>query len=330
MHQSQNPGAHARRLAAAQEGFLTTAQAALFGLGEDALSRLVRDGHWERTAQGLYDLRPGQDSFDRRLWSAVLRAGEPSALGGGAALHLHGLQSLQPVGATRLSEPVEVWVPADRRPRGDPSVIVRRDRSGRLARARGLPPRICVEDALIDVCVRLPVEDEVARLTEALRLRLTTPDRLIERVAQRTRLAGRRQLLAVLADLAGVESSLEWVFRRDVERAHRLPKARRQVSVSRGSRSDGFYEEQGVLVEIDGRRGHEDSGSSFRDLDRDNRHTARGLTTLRYGSADLRGRPCEVARQVWEALAARGLTEPFHPCPRCRARWWTISGRDAG
>mgnify|MGYP006147546653 CR=1 FL=1 len=46
-------------------------------------------------------------------------------------------------------------------------------------------------------------------------------------------------------------------------------------------------------------------------------YTVSQMLTLRYGSADVRGRPCAVARQVWDALAARGWREPLEPCPRC-------------
>lgn len=319
MHPQQFPGPHLRRLADAQEGYLTAGQAASLGLGSKAAGRLVRQGQWDRPARGLYDLRPGQDSLDRRVWSAVLQAGDHSAVGGAAALYLLGMDT--------TTGPVEVWVPDDRRPRPVTAAVIRRDGGGRLGRARGLPARICAEDALIDVCGPLRVDEAVARLTDALRLRLTTTDRLAARLQDRARVPGRQLLVAVIEDLDGVESSLEWAYRRDVERAHRLPQARRQVSVSRGSRSDGFYEVYGVIVELDGRRGHEDAGSSFRDLRRDNGHSARGMLTLRYGSADVRGRPCEVARQVWEALAGRGYPEPFHPCPRCRTAWWSVADR---
>lgn len=210
MHRRQNPSPALRALAASQEGYLTAVQADRLGLPDRSLSRLVAQGHWDRPARGLIDLRPGIDSFDRRLWAASLLAGRPSAIGDWGALHLLGLSG--------DTSKVVVWVPDDRRPR--------------------------------------PV----------------TPARI-----------------------------------------------RRQAVHSAGSRSDATYEGFGVLVELDGRRGHLDARSAFRDLDRDNRHAGNGLLTLRYGSADVRGRPCAVARQVWSVLTARGLDAPFHPCPRCLA-----------
>ncbi|MDQ7992230.1 MAG: type IV toxin-antitoxin system AbiEi family antitoxin domain-containing protein [Propionicimonas sp.] len=310
MHPRQDPTPAHRLLAAGQQGYLTAEQAVRLGLPAGALDRLAAQGHWDRPARGLYDLRPGQDSLDRRVWAAVLLAGEPCAVGGLGALHLLGMA---------LDVPgLVVWVPDDRRPRPASPARIRRDGLDRLARAGGIPPRICAEDALLDACRGLAAGPMVSLLADAIRLRLTTAQRVADQLESRRRVPNRRLIEAILGDLHGVESTLEWTYRRDVERAHRLPEARRQVSLSAGTRSDVSYEGFGVLVELDGRRGHLDAAAAFRDLARDNRHAGAGLITLRYGSADVRGRPCQVARQVWATLVARGLGEPFHPCRRCQ------------
>lgn len=271
---------------------------------------MVGDGHWHRTAQGLYDTAPGHDRLEKRIWAAALSVGEPYAIGGEAALFLHGL--------SRQVGQVQAWVPNDRRPRSGARAVVRRDKIGRIDRATGSPRLISIEDALIDVGQKLSTEGLVQVLTDALRLRLTTIPRLRGSLGRRRRVRARARFREILDDLDGIESTLEWVFRRDVERAHRLPTGRRQASITVGTRTDVLYEESGVLVELDGRAGHEDAASAFRDLRRDNVHAVRSFPTLRYGSADVRGRPCEVARQLWLALSRHGWTEPFHPCPRCR------------
>lgn len=123
-------------------------------------------------------------------------------------------------------------------------------------------------------------------------------------------------LVAVLDDTAaGARSPLEIGYLREVERAHQLPAARRQVGRS-GTECDVWYREFGVLVELDGRRGHERSGV-FRDMRRDNIATTDGLATLRYGYRDVIGSPCEVAMQVGQVLADHGWTGPFMRCHRC-------------
>jgi very-short-patch-repair endonuclease len=96
-----------------------------------------------------------------------------------------------------------------------------------------------------------------------------------------------------------------------------LPAGTRQVSVSSHTRSDVLYEGYRLLVELDGHRGHASAGAAFRDLRRDNAHAESGFTSLRYGSADVYGRPCEVARQVWQVLQVRGWDRPLLSCPRC-------------
>lgn len=309
MHKAQIPSQELRRLALDQGDLITTGQAARFGLGEDAVSRLVTEGHWRRRASGLLDTAPGHDTFDKLTWSAALQAGTPSAIGGEAALRLYGLD--------RPVDRVEVWVPDDRRPRPPGPAAVRRDCIGRVDRRRGTPARVSPEDALVDLGQHLVVENLVGILVDAARQRLTRLERVRDTLDQRHRVRQRALFRDILGDLTGIESTLEFVYRRDVERAHGLPEPKRQESVSTGSRSDVWYEEQAVLVELDGRLGHEDAHSGFRDLRRDNAHATRSQLTLRYGTADVRGRPCEVGFQVWQALAIRGWEQPFQRCSRC-------------
>lgn len=313
MHERQPIPESLRRLAAAQEGLLSAEQAGLLGFGNSSVRRLIAQGHWSRTDRGIYDLRPGTDSLSKSIWEAALRAGEPCAVGGEAALLLHGLD--------RRVNDVIVWTPDDRRPRSDPRVRMRRDSIGRLERRRGLLPRIRAEDAVIDVAERLRTEEAVGLISEAVRLHRVSLATLRSGVAERARVRNRRLLTSLLDDLDGIESTLEFVYRRDVERAHGLPKARRQHSRSAGTRTDVDYDPYRVLVELDGRAGHQDSTSVFRDLHRDNAHATRELITLRYGSADVRGQPCLVARQVAVVLRLHGWGGTLSPCPSCRSRF---------
>ena len=309
MHSRQDPDHRLRNLAAAQCGLISAQQASLLGLGRESVRRLVRQEHWSSLSEGVYDTLPGRDSVEKAIWAAALRAGDPCAVGGEAALRLYGLD--------RPVERIVVWTPADRRPRSDGFVMMRRDKIGRLDRRRGLLPRIRAEDAVLDVAERLRTEEAVALVSEAVRRRLMGLSSLRTTVSGRARVRNRKQLLALLEDLERIESTLEYVYRRDVERAHGLPRARRQKSVSAGTRTDVLYESFALLVELDGKAGHIDFDSAFRDLHRDNRHAMRGLITLRYGSADVRGRPCEVARQVHAVLVAHGWQGVMTPCPSC-------------
>ena len=95
----------------------------------------------------------------------------------------------------------------------------------------------------------------------------------------------------------------------DVERAHGLPTGTRQRGVD-GTRQDVHYDGYRTTIELDGRLGHADAASVWRDMTRDNAATLRGETTLRFGWSDVANQPCKVAAQVgavlrWPAGQAR-------------------------
>jgi hypothetical protein len=185
---------------------------------------------------------------------------------------------------------------------------------------RGSPPRVCVEDAILDLADDSAVDlaQIITWAGNAVQLRRTTPAQLRRALDRRPRIR-RRRLLGELFDevAAGARSPLERRYLNDVERAHGLPSGIRQAGQA-GTEVDVWYRDFGLLVELDGRRGHEGLGR-FRDLRRDNRATTRGLATLRYGFADVAGAPCLVARQVAENLFLRGWSGTIEPCPHCRA-----------
>jgi hypothetical protein len=150
-------------------------------------------------------------------------------------------------------------------------------------RRRGHSPRSRQRPAAAEV---------VSLVTTAVQRRMTTPDRLRSRLEQRTRHAHRALLIGMLADVAeGAESPLELRYLRTVERPHGLPRGDRQNSRA-GLRyiRDVLYEEFGLLVELDGRDGHQDIGR-FRDMNRDNLHALRDELTLRFGWFDSQPEP---------------------------------------
>ncbi|MBK9697561.1 MAG: type IV toxin-antitoxin system AbiEi family antitoxin domain-containing protein [Propionibacteriaceae bacterium] len=297
-------------LLALQDQVVTREQALAFGLTAKPLRRLVATGTWTRLQHGVYLAWPGKPTTHQELWALHLYAGDRSAIGGPGALLLQGIQP-------QASPPWIVWVPGGSHPRRLVGASVCRDRIGRIARAHGTLRRIAVEDALLDVVAELEADDVVGLFTTALRRRRTTATRLSAALEGRSRLPQRRLIAEVLGDLAGIESTLEQRYRDDVERAHRLPAGRRQATVSAGTRSDVAYDPFRVLVELDGRAGHLDG--AFRDMARDNTHATKDWITLRYGSHDVRGRPCEVAWQVAQVLSLRGWGGVPTTCRRCEA-----------
>lgn len=301
------------RLADLQAGIVTRQQALGHGLRPAALSRLVRDDIWRRVSPGIFLTAPIAPSWPALAWCGVLIGGSTSRLGGLAAAHLHGFAG-PPAG------PILVLVPATRaRPTVQGPWVFRRERAGaRSPRTVGSPPRLTVEDTVLDLIAEARDAKAVAHwVTAAVQGRLTTPDQLRRAAGRRRALANRRVLSVLIDDVAvGARSVLELDYLRNVERRHRLPVGRRQDR-QRDTEVDVCYDEYAVLIELDGRRGHNGVGR-FRDMRRDNAAARQGLLTLRYGYADVHDRACEVAFEVGAILASRGWPGTVGRCEWCQ------------
>lgn len=308
MKRRVDPPAQLYALAQAQAGVVSRAQCLALGLNDEVLRRLT-SGTWVREARGVYRLHPPPDRWVGDAWVGVLVGGHWAMLGGWSAAHVLGLTTTRP-------QPIELWVRrSERSTVRDVRWLFRQDAVGRMS--RGSLPVTRVEQTLAD-CARDATTDQLAALLgKAFSDRLTTPVRVRELVQAQDKLPGRRTLLSLLPDVAaGAFSALEVRFLREVQRAHGLPSGSRQVVVA--GFLDVLLEEYGIVIELDGRLGHE-GAAAFRDMARDNRHAALGLLTLRFGWFDVATRPCTVARQVAAALATQGWQGTLSPCRRCRA-----------
>lgn len=302
------------RLARLQDGVVTREQAVAHGLCSAAITRLVREGFWTRLARGTYLTAPAPPAWPALACAGVLIGGDAARLGGLAAAHLHGL-IVDPPPAIEVLIPHAHTVPRA----GDPWRFQRERRHARQPQTVGLPPRLTVEDTVLDLINDPDCSDRdaVNWLAMAVQARRTTPKRILQAAEWRYFLPRRALMDRTLADVAaGARSPIEIDYLNLVERAHGLPVGTRQTS-RRRTEVDVFYEEFALLVELDGRLGHEGMGR-FRDMRRDNASTSDGLATLRYGKADVFGVPCEVACEVGHNLLLRGWEGPGHPCHSCR------------
>ena len=299
------------RLAALQAGVVTYEQAVGSGLGRHSIQRLLQSASWRRIARGCYLTVPMEPPWNALAWGGVLLGGPGARMGPESSAFLHHLTETAP------ARP-DVLVPWARpREISGPWRFVRERDGARASRSVGDPPRLGVESTVLDLASSRDEPAVVGLVTTAVQRRLTTVDRLRTELGNRTRHPHRRLLHNLLADVAdGVESPIELRYLRDVERAHGLPRAARQRRSLR-HRSDVDYGEYLVLVELDGRAGHEGTGR-FRDMRRDNRFAlVLGQLTLRYGWHDLTVSPCAVAFEVFSALELRGFGGAFRRCARC-------------
>jgi hypothetical protein len=222
-----SPVVHARqplppallRLARFQDGVVTTAQAESAGMTRHVIARCLGDGQLSPITRGVYGIGPTEPSFDGLAWAGCLVGGEGSRIGGLAAARLLGLADEKP-GC------VAVLLPDGRRAgRDDPRwEFVRGRPYVRSGTGRGSPPRLGVEDTVLDLCDEGDPSDVVGWVAAAVQRRLTTPHRLRRRVDDRARVRHRRLILSLIEDVAvGAESPIEIAYLNDVERAHGLP-----------------------------------------------------------------------------------------------------------
>jgi len=254
------------------------------------------------------------------MWAAHLALGRDSVVAGAAAGRYWALLEDHP----ESRESILMLVPEQSHLR-TPGLRIRRVRdAAERTHAARCPPVVTVEHAVVDLA-GAAASDAIAvdLVMRACRLRLTTPDRLRVVIDQQRRLRRRPLLTSLCAEVrVGVTSPLELRYATGVSRAHGLPAGRGQVrtpSFTGGpAYRDVVYDEQGVLVELDGRLGHEDESSVFRDQFRDNDAVLSGLATLRYGWRAVVGARCEVAIQVDGLLRHRGWSDRGRPCgPSC-------------
>ncbi|MCW2810824.1 MAG: hypothetical protein JWP61_1282 [Friedmanniella sp.] len=292
---------------------LTLDQCRGHGLARTPVERLLAAGHWHRMAPGLVRTGAEEPPWLAWAWGGVLLGGPAARLGAAASAYLYGL--------TEPPAQVVVLVSRDARRVSRPPWVFVQDRAARRP-GTGAPPRLRVEDAVLDLAAELDERGVVGLVTQAVQTRRTTSAALRRRLQERGHVRHRALLAALLGDVAqGAESPLEVGYLRQVERPHGLPRGVRQQRRI-GQVRDVGYEAYAVVVELDGRLGH-DGTDRFRDMWRDNATAASGEVTLRYGFGDVTTRPCEVAAQVAVVLRGRGWTGLGRSCPRCqRAGLW--------
>lgn len=316
-----------------QAGIITTAQARACGLTGGAVRARLDGGRWQRVYPGIHATFSGPLTPSSRLWAALLLGGEGAVLSHETAAELDGLiRPGDPWAARTERHTLHVTVPHPRAVRsrhaaGPPRIVFHRSsRIDGIRHPTRLPPRTRIEDTAVDLAQAAPELDRaIAWLAAGCQRRLTTPARLLDAMARRGRLRWRRELREALGDVvSGAETLLELRFLHRVERAHGLPRSRRQVRrVRRGlvRYDDAEYEEYGVVVELDGGMAHPEWDRT-RDRGRDNITAELGGVALRYGWGDVCERPCETAAQLARTLALRGWTGRPHPCraPGCALR----------
>lgn len=301
-----------------QAGVVSRRQLVEAGATDADIRRWVRRRELRRVHTGVYVNHTGPLTWTNRAWAAVLFHW-PAALTAESCVN-------------RAGDPIHVAVDATRTPTLLPGVRIHQlvDLEDRV-QWNLAPPRVRLEDALLSMCSRCDTRLQALKLvSDACRRRITTPARMAAELSRRPRVRHRGWLLRVLQEVAdGVQSLLEGSYRRRVERAHGLPRPDRQ---RRERTEDGIvyrdsvYERYKLVVELDGRIGHELSEERWDDQDRDLLVAGDDVMTLRLGWRHAEVTPCRTAGRLARVLARRGWAGSVRACgPSCTAAGYFTS-----
>jgi hypothetical protein len=193
-------------LRARQAGAFSRNQAIAHGISDKELVSRRRSRQIQRIHRAVYADFTGPLPWRTRLWAVWLACGPAAAVSDETALRAYKISGDWP------DDRVHLDIPHSQRVRGLARVVLhrRRDFASRLHRSRE-PPTVRLEVALLTVASRQTRTDRaVSIILDACRQRRTTPERLLEELAQLDRLPQRKVLLRVLSDAAqGVHSFLD-------------------------------------------------------------------------------------------------------------------------
>lgn len=306
---------HVQHLTMTQDGVISRRQILATDGTDDDIARLRRRRELIHVHRGVYVNHSGRLTQAQRHWAAVL-AFWPAALAHTSAL---------PDPPTTV---VHVAVGPGRNLQPLPRIVLHRTPNfEHRAELDRNPPAIRLEHALIDVVSgELRREDVVSAFAVLARIcatRRTIPQRILQVLATRQRVCGRRTLEAMLADVRdGACSVLERGYLHRVERAHGLPRGERQTrstATGRSTYQDVRYRGQGVVVELDGRAFHDSPRDRDRDALRDLAELSRsGVVTTRLTYGLVFDDACRTALLIGDLLRRRGWTGRPQSCPKCR------------
>lgn len=306
-----------------QEGAVSRTQVLECGLGSAFIRQRLRRGAWVQVHPGVYLTHTGPMTWLQRAWCAIL-ASAPAALCDESALLVASGQSNRLGGTDRI----HIAIASGRRIAPKPGITLhhRLDlEADAMPNVR--PPRLRVEEAVLDVAARATTEMAViATLADPVQARLTTAERLLAALERRTRIRHRTLLRDILLDVAqGTCSVLEHRFLTRVERPHGLPRPDRQAPTGTGRPGfrDLHYPALGLIVELDGRLFHDDALSRYLDMERDLDaavHLDDRTLRLCWGQAVVRS--CSTANKLAIIMNRHGWDGRATPCssPDCAVR----------
>lgn len=289
-------------LAADQHGLVRTDQFAVDDRGR--LRHLARRGMLERLARGVYRVTGAPKSWEQQLQAGVWALGSTAAVSHAAAARLHGFDGFDRAGV----EFVVDRACRGRRPAGIECRIHTTSalRPVDIVRVGGLPTTSAVRTILDLARDGARDADVEAAIDSAVRLRLTTVAVIERRLMEIDGPArwGVARLDRMLGSSGG-HSVLERRFLELVATAC-LPTPTPQVVHRRAGRHvarvDFLFEDQGVVVEVSGARGHSSPSERGSDARRRNELQQLGRVVLEFTYEQVTTQPGAVVSTLRTAL----------------------------
>lgn len=214
-----------------QGGVASYAQLISGGWTWPRIRKAVRRRELSHVHPRVYVGHTGPLTPRQRAWAAVLYA-EPAAL------------CLESALAPAADGDIHLAVEQGRRLAGTAGVVIHQvTRLDRQIRAFTDPPRLSHEHNLL-MQIRLAADEEtvVGLLAGSVGRRGVTVETLGRALELHPRQPHKRLVVALLSDIeTGIESVLEHGYLARVERAHGLPRPKRQLSRPNGERRDGEH-----------------------------------------------------------------------------------------
>lgn len=318
-----------------QHGLVTTRQ--LYDVGEhhESIRHAVETGQWLRVFRGVFCVTNGPLTRPMVLSAALLYAGPGALLSHDTAGEEWNLSRPSagpihvtvPYGCSAISQP-PTRRHADRRFTSasndviHPGVVVHRSRAMAHIGVDTDPRRTSKPDTVLDLVVAEDTARQaMIRLVSSMSSGAVSVDVVRRKMEIRRPRRYRKAILDTLVLLAeGVHSALEHRYVLDVEKAHGLPTASRQAPHQVDGRvlfEDVLYEQQNLIIRLDGQAFHSAKQRRFRDRRRDNAAELHDLPRLVYGWDEVAGDPCGVYSEVRAVLVREGWDDASFPCERC-------------
>jgi hypothetical protein len=311
-----NPAQHTEfaSFSAATGGAVDLAMCHAAGLSTKAVRGRVESGRWQSPYRGVFVTFSGPLPLRTREFAALLYAGPGSALSHDSAGFRWRVCSDPGV--------IHITTTYANHVKPQPGLVIHRSRTLSQADIHPSlePRRTRIERTVLDLLAeKTTVDGALSLVADAVRQQQTTAARLGDALRPRPRTRWRSEILTALPDLnAGAHSLLEL---RDaaIRRRHGLPMGNRQHQrlIDGSEYLDVLIPEWQMHVEYDGQLGHNRAIETWRDMRRDNRSERQQLRHLRYGWADMLGRPCAVAVEQAIILRQQGWRGRFRACPSC-------------